>query len=265
MTRNRYGISFVAALVFAAGPVGYWLQKARAAGIPAAKALIYTGTLTEGGTPVTGTRNIQISVANQDGSQKCVAGPSSTAVQAGAFQVALPDACTALVHQIPDLSMEIFVGGASMGKFKLGAVPYAVEALYARDATSAAAASSATGELDTRLKTFECPDPAAPQKYGFCIWHDVGSGTNTQTYKQALATCKSKGGRMCTSDQAWAAAAAGAVLCARGWIGDVSSSLTQGTVVQFAPLGSMAAGCARDGFDSQQVGLTETFDALCCK
>jgi len=67
---------------------------------------------------------------------------SSQALSAGSFSVALSDCFTTNVHDHGDLWIEVQVDGASMGRTKLGAVPYAVEA---------DSASRAVGPLDSRI------------------------------------------------------------------------------------------------------------------
>jgi hypothetical protein len=70
---------------------------------------------------------------------------------AGRFQLALPD-CQAAVGASPDLWLEAIVDGKSLGRTKLGAVPYAIEASHA---VSADSADGASGALATRLDAVE--------------------------------------------------------------------------------------------------------------
>jgi len=164
--RQRAGLWSALAMVLALGAGGgYWLGRARATGVPASKPMVYSGILTDAaGVPISGSKNVQIAISNMDGSQKCGTDPSPKTLNGGAFSVELPDACTTLVHQIPDLWIEVFVDGTSLGKTKMGAVPYAVEADHAASATKASAADTATmavqataaaGALDTRLIAVE--------------------------------------------------------------------------------------------------------------
>jgi hypothetical protein len=129
------------ALVAAAGvTTGYLAGRARAAGIPATAAMTYGGVLTDmSGTPLTGSKNIQVALwdAASAGAQQCITPSSPQSLVAGAFQVVLPDACTAAVHANSDLWVDLVVDGASLGRTKLGAVPFAVEADHAVNATSA--------------------------------------------------------------------------------------------------------------------------------
>jgi hypothetical protein len=133
-------LSLLAAFAF-----GY-LVRARAAGVPATAPLIYSGVLTDmNGTPLTGTKNILLqlySVATA-GTALCNSAPAVVTLVGGAFQVALADNCTAVVHGNPDLWIDVLVDGASIGRAKLGAVPYAIEADHAVSATSATTATTA--------------------------------------------------------------------------------------------------------------------------
>jgi len=141
-TKTRYLFIGAGSLAIAAAiSAGYFAGRARAAGVPAMQALTYAGVLTDGtGTPLTGSRNFQVALfdAATAGNQVCATTPAATALVAGAFQITLPEACTAAVQASPDLWIDVFVDGASVGRSKLGAVPYALEAAHAVAATSAA-------------------------------------------------------------------------------------------------------------------------------
>ena len=148
MTNKRRVISTGLALsLLAAFAFGYWVSRARAAGVPATAPLTYSGVLTDmNGTPLTGTKNILLqlySVASA-GTALCGSAPTSLTLVGGAFQVALADNCTAIVHSNSDLWVDVLVDGASIGRSKLGAVPYAIEADHAVSATSATTATTAT-------------------------------------------------------------------------------------------------------------------------
>ncbi len=140
--------------------------RARAAGIPDAAALTYTGYLENpDGTPVIGTKGIGISVydAESDGNEVCAVKPADVEPVAGRFQLTLPEKCTAAVKANPDLWIEVQVEGSLLGRTRLGAVPYAVEAQNAQraaaadEATHAATAEDASkdGPLDQRLAAIE--------------------------------------------------------------------------------------------------------------
>jgi hypothetical protein len=127
--------------------VGYSVERARASGIPATQAMSYSGVLTDpSGVPLTGSKNIQIQVFDMatGGNVQCTVGPTATALANGGFRLALPDTCTAAVHATPDLWIEVDVDGSSLGRTKLGAVPFAVEADHAKTADSATNATNAT-------------------------------------------------------------------------------------------------------------------------
>lgn len=111
--------------------VGYSVERARASGIPATQAMTYSGVLTDAsGTPLTGSKNIQIQIYDMatGGTVQCTVGPTAITLATGGFRLALPDTCTTAVHATPDLWIEVDVDGTSLGRTKLGAVPFAVEA-----------------------------------------------------------------------------------------------------------------------------------------
>jgi len=113
--------------------------------------MTYGGVLTDSsGTPLTGMKTIQLAFwpAATGGTPACTTLASAVSLVAGNFQVALPDSCTAAVHALGDLWVEVLVDGATLGRTKLGAVPYAVEA---------DSASRAVGALDARIGSLMPP------------------------------------------------------------------------------------------------------------
>jgi len=154
--RRLLGLS--AALLLAAGIGGAIAVSASAAGVPDAMALTYTGYLeTPTGVPVTGAVNIIVNVfdAAVDGNKVCEKTVMDLTLTSGRFQVELPDTCTAAVKANPNLWVEVLVGGASLGRSKLGAVPYALEAGHATSAdsaTNATNAARATAVLKTSFR-----------------------------------------------------------------------------------------------------------------
>ena len=131
---RRLWIAGIASLLGATLVCAYLVGRARAAGAPTMQPLTYSGVLTDtAGAPLTGTKNIQVSLWDMaaDGTQRCSAGPTATPLNAGAFQIVLPAACATAVHGGGDLWIEVFVDGTSLGRTKIGAVPYAIEADHA--------------------------------------------------------------------------------------------------------------------------------------
>jgi hypothetical protein len=116
-------------------------------GIPATAAMTYSGTLEDpSGAPLGGTKSIGLTFWDQaaNGTSQCSVPPSQLALDQGRFDIILPDTCTAAVKANPDLWIEITVDGASLGRSKAGAVPYAVEAAHAVNSDTAANATNAT-------------------------------------------------------------------------------------------------------------------------
>ena len=110
--------------------------KVWAAGVPATGALTYSGNLENSdGTPLVGSQNVQIQFWNavSGGSVPlCQTAAQQIALEAqGRFTIALPDSCTAAVRANVDVWVETIANGTSLGRSKLGAVPYALEAAAA--------------------------------------------------------------------------------------------------------------------------------------
>jgi len=95
-----------------------------------------------------------------DGNIKCLVGPTALTLTAGAFKMALPPTCTAAVQASPDLWVEVIANGESLGRTKLGAVPYALEAGHAL-AADVATASTPPTVLRVTDKRLGCPGTSA--------------------------------------------------------------------------------------------------------
>lgn len=136
--------------------VTYVAGYVRAAGIPAKGALSYSGTLTDQtGAPLTGKKNLQLMVWNQPtgGTLLCQVTPTSVDLVAGRFKITLPDDCVAVARANPDIWTEVLVNSVSLGRKKIGAVPFAVEADRASVATGAL--RTELSAIDERLKQAE--------------------------------------------------------------------------------------------------------------
>ncbi|MFC1643218.1 hypothetical protein ACFL5O_11130 [Myxococcota bacterium] len=154
MKRRKVWLIGSSAIVMALA-TGYAVGRAKAAAVPTTAAMTYQGVLTDANNaPLTGSKNLQLTLwdAAEDGSLKCTVGPAPQQLAAGAFRVALPDDCTAAVRTVPNLWAEVFVDGTSMGRSKLGTVPYAVEANHATSATTAQTAQAAMALVDAPVK-----------------------------------------------------------------------------------------------------------------
>jgi hypothetical protein len=120
-----------AASLLGATAVGYRL--ARAMGVPAAKPFYYSGTIEESGQLVDGMRDFTLRLWSDSMSTdgmflKCTTIVTGAQVTRGRFRIPLDDTCTAPVHANPDLWVEVLVGNNALGRRKMGAVPYALEA-----------------------------------------------------------------------------------------------------------------------------------------
>lgn len=135
----RTRVLFLALCLFTGGFAG---TRVWAAGAPGIAALTYSGTL-EGadGAPLTGSHQVQIGfyAAQSGGTPVCQTDSSNIALDPhGRFSVSLPEACTTAVRGNPNLWSEVLVNGSSLGRAKIGAVPYALEATSATQATQGA-------------------------------------------------------------------------------------------------------------------------------
>ncbi|HMA91419.1 MAG TPA: fibrinogen-like YCDxxxxGGGW domain-containing protein, partial [Polyangiaceae bacterium] len=164
---RRKHVVFVTALGIAIAAFGgYQVRRANAFGIPATDVLTYRGTLSDvSGVPITGAKNIQLAVWNQrdGGSQVCATASMLVNLANGTFQVPLGDACAEAVRNSPDLWLEVLVDGATLGRSKFGAVPYAIEARTASNAAGSLAA--AIDELRTKLASAFASVPGGSPQY----------------------------------------------------------------------------------------------------
>ena len=132
-----------------------YAARARAAGIPEADVLTYTGYLeSEPGIPLEGEIAVAVSFWASAEAEKpaCTVKEPQMVLSGGRFQLALSADCVAAVRTSPGVLVEVEVDGISLGRTKLGAVPYAVEASHATSA------DTASGELAERLATFQVKD-----------------------------------------------------------------------------------------------------------
>jgi hypothetical protein len=128
------------------------IQRVGAFGVPLSDGLVYSGLLTDArGAAIDGSRSLQLQLWDRasGGTARCSLGPQDQAFSAGRFSVRLPADCTSAVQQTPNLWMELSVDGGSLGRSKLGSVPYALEAAHSTTA------DDASGTLATRLSAIE--------------------------------------------------------------------------------------------------------------
>ncbi len=110
-------------------------SSASAEGIPSPNPLFYSGTLSErDGTLLSGKKNISVilwsdakSVASEK--KQCVTDAPDTQLTQGRFRIALNQNCVEAIKKNPNLWVEVAVDQQSLGRSKIGAVPYAVETL----------------------------------------------------------------------------------------------------------------------------------------
>jgi hypothetical protein len=186
--RGRLGLT-LGAVAVAASALTLLAVRARAAGVPDVEALTYTGYL-EGadGVALDGTHSIAVrfweSIQAED--SLCAAEDAGLELVAGRFQLALPKKCADAVKASPDVFADVVVDGSSLGRTKLGAVPYALEAGHA---TSADTASEAAGALAEQLGKLEDGVAAVPK---ITAWTDYGPALVTSA-GTAVTAAKSSG------------------------------------------------------------------------
>jgi hypothetical protein len=135
--------------------------KALADGISSPNPLYYAGTLSEGGALVNGTRSITVNLwsdGTTSGSPLCTTVAPTADVINGRFRISLAGSCKTVVNQNASVWVEVIDGATSLGRSPVGAVPYAVEADHAVNATSAvtaATANAAGGTLATTLSMLQ--------------------------------------------------------------------------------------------------------------
>jgi hypothetical protein len=127
------------------GLLGFELKSVLADGIPTENPLYYSGTLTENGQLVDGQRTIGVNVfADQAATTPiCPSFAAPVSVTSGRFRVALDSSCKAAINKNNNAWVEVLDGAVTLGRAKIGAVPYAVEADHAINATNAATAAGA--------------------------------------------------------------------------------------------------------------------------
>jgi hypothetical protein len=140
----------VASLTLGLAAGTFSLGRSWASGVPTTGALIYSGSIDGPDGPIVG-QPIEVRFWATDGAAQplCVADDAARVLwHDDRFSVDLPDACAEAVHANADIQVEVLLGDerTSLGRSRLGAVPYALEA---------ARASQATGALEARIAALE--------------------------------------------------------------------------------------------------------------
>jgi len=139
----RWNIQSWALLILTSTGLAFWLGSVRAAGVPETGTLVYAGVLQDSTGLPTGTRPIAVELYGADagGVALCRVAQDMAQVTSGRFRIPLDTdpRCLAAVRANPDLWVDVQVDGHSIGRSKLAAVPYAVEAKRASEAAGALA------------------------------------------------------------------------------------------------------------------------------
>jgi hypothetical protein len=199
---KRLGILGVVAV--GASLVTFGVMKARAAGIPDADVLTYTGYLEDAdGAPLNGAYAIDVTFyGTVDGDDELCSGEAEDfELVSGRFQVPLPD-CVASVQANPNIWVEVEVDATTLGRTKLGAVPFAVEAGHATtadEATHAEVADTATNapvvtEWVTYAGTVSTGGVAIPGSTVTSTWRRIGDSAEIKIEADFVAAAGVTGG-----------------------------------------------------------------------
>lgn len=130
MTSRKIVFAFALGSICAVGAT-YVVNEVRAAGVPSDSPLVYSGVLEQDGAPVDGAFEISLVLwdADSGGNSLCETTPGSpTMVENGSFQISLDASCADAFAEHSDVWLQVVVNGDSLGRTKVNAVPYALEA-----------------------------------------------------------------------------------------------------------------------------------------
>ncbi len=136
--------SLLATGLLAAGTIlGFGIRTGLADGVPDKDPLYYSGSLTENGQLVTDTRTIGVNLYPDQTTMTplCQTVASNTQVVNGRFRIPLAASCKSEINQNNGAWIEVIDGVTNLGRSKVGAVPYAIEADRAAGASGALAST----------------------------------------------------------------------------------------------------------------------------
>ena len=131
--------AFICSVAIISTLVVHLATPARATGIPKTDPLTYSGLLDDDktGKPLSGNKTITVSLyaAKSGGTALCASLATTVDLTKthGRFGVTLPSKCQNVIHQNPDLWVEVKVDSTTLPRIKVGAIPYAVEAAQVAD------------------------------------------------------------------------------------------------------------------------------------
>jgi hypothetical protein len=154
--------STLALLVLALGSAAFFAGRGSAGSVPSVNPLIYSGTLEDAaGARISGKRNLEVKLWSNKSKVLCTTSSKPVELVNGRFSIVLPPDCVDAVNKEQDPEVEVFVGGGTLGRTKLAAVPYALQAGHATTsqrattADTAMTAVSASGELGEKVTALE--------------------------------------------------------------------------------------------------------------
>lgn len=124
-----------------------WLVRSAWA-IPSDPTMYYSGVLEDDSGAVSRTIDMELRLWTDAtdvsaSAEACVGSYPDTEVTEGHFRIPLDEGCVTAVEDHADLWVELTVGGETLERTRMGAVPYAIEASHAADADEAAHAVDA--------------------------------------------------------------------------------------------------------------------------
>jgi hypothetical protein len=125
---NRFAATAGLLLLLGGIVLGLGIGRARAFGVPQTSALTYSGSLLSFGQPDNSAHMMSAALyANGSTTPACSIDSQSIVCMNGHFTLPLPDSCADVIHQNPNVQIQVTVDSVALGLTSLGAVPYALE------------------------------------------------------------------------------------------------------------------------------------------
>ncbi|MBI5495853.1 MAG: hypothetical protein HY904_12585 [Deltaproteobacteria bacterium] len=168
-----------------AGGLGFFIRSAVAAIPTTDPVMTFTGRLTNNGAPMAGAQEIVLEVWHPGGTTfDCKTPVQGVEVVNGFFKVPLTPSCVDALAAHANAEVDIKVNGASVGRTRAGAVPYAMEAKRADTATSAATGgplATQVGDLETAVTALQ--NQRAAVKYRLGAGGTLAAGGNRLNFE----------------------------------------------------------------------------------
>jgi hypothetical protein len=148
---SRFRLGLAAGALCLAGTVSYAVGLAVAADVPEMDPLVFTGLIVEDGQAVDGDHDLVVEFwrspdSTDAGDRVCFGEASGTSVTAGRYRIPVPN-CVEPLQVEQELYSELIMDGRSIGRTKVGAMPFALTAGGAERASEARAASGSNQDF----------------------------------------------------------------------------------------------------------------------